>query len=305
MTISIVVAVRAERLPVLNLLASINGLKERARLEVAVVNCCGEPAAAEIGRRFPEQRIIDVPAHLTRAQARYEGVKNTSGEIVAILHERYCVSDAWLAALESAHQRDVDVIGGPVAPRPGLNGEAWAIYLAEYSANAPPLAEGPLDRDAAVALPGGNASYKRRVFGMARMQDALWELDFHESLHRAGARFYRSAAMCAEYGTPPDLEEYYGERRRASREYGAFHSRGATGPARFMQAAARIALPPLMLSRYARRALAKPGLRGRFWPALPRLAYFSWIQMTAEMTGILSSQTPPEAAAPNGPMKTG
>jgi hypothetical protein len=117
----------------------------------------------------------------------------------------------------------------------------------------------------------------------------MCELDFHEALYRAGARFVCRQEMSAEFAWPPSMEEYLAERRQVSRDFARFRARGSGGVARGMAAAARLALPPLLLSRYAARSLARRDLRARFLPALPWIARFSFVQMVAEIEGILSS----------------
>jgi hypothetical protein len=275
---SIVVVARAASRPVMHSLAGMESLAERARLEVIVVNHGvnqGGPA------HFPAARVVDVPATLTLAQARHAGVERSTGDIVAIVDERYRVSDAWLAVMEEAHAHDVDVVSGPVTPSPTLTNQQWAMYLTEYSHLA-----GPFDP---VRIPGGNASYKRRAFQLASMRNAASELDFHQALLGAGARFVHSQKMSAEFASPPSLDEYLAERRQVSRDFASFRARDSGRVARGMAATARLALPPLLLSRYAARSLARRDFRARFWPALPWIARFTFVQMVAEMEGILSS----------------
>jgi hypothetical protein len=271
---SLVVVARVGSHPVAHSLACMESLAEHARLEVIVVNQCG-PA------HFPTARVIDVPATLTLAQARHAGVERSTGEIVAIVDERYRVSDAWLAALEQTHAHGVDVVSGPVTPSPTLTNRQWAMYLTEYSHLA-----GRFDP---VRIPGGNASYKRRVFQMASLPNAVSELDFHEALHRGDARFVHNPKMSAEFAWPPSMDEYLAERRQVSRDFASSRALNAGRVARGMAAAARLALPPLLLSRYAARSLARRDLRARFLSALPWIARFTWVQMAAEIEGILSS----------------
>lgn len=256
--------------------------------EAIVVNCCGPSVTQALAASFPTVNIVEVSAGLTGAQARYAGIKNSTAEVVAVVHERYRIPPGWCAAIESAQRQDVDVAGGGIAPGPGFGNMEWAMYLTEYSQVAPPLPEGPLDLQASKMLPGGNVSYKRRVFEMAPMDQALSELDFHEALHRAGARFSRCSGMDVQFASPLTFGEYLEERRRFSRAYGARRFRTASVPARALAAASRLALPPLLLTRYARQSWAKADLRAQFWPALPWMAYFAWIQTREEIAGIMN-----------------
>ena len=290
MKLSVVTVVRAGSQPVLSLLAS---LQNEAPAEIIVVNCCGPAVAEAIAERFPDYEIVEEFEEATSAQARYAGVKRSTGGIVAIVHERYRIPERWLAAVEAVHQRDIDAAGGGIAPAPEYGAMEWAMYLTEYSQVAPPLPDGLLDLKRSMLLPGGNISYKRRVFDMAPMGHALSELDFHEALYHAGARFYRCQAMDVQFASSLTLEEYREERRKFSRAYGALRFRDASAASRALGAGARLALPPLLLARYARQTFANAQLRGKFWPALPWMTYFAWIQMQAEMAGILNGSVSP------------
>jgi hypothetical protein len=284
---SIVIVARTRCLPVLNALASVYRLKESGRLEVTVVNCCGVVARQQINQAHPRLKVIDASDVLTLAQSRHLGVEHSTGDVIAILHERYTITDAWLASLESAHAEDVEVVAGPVAPPPSLTNAEWAMYLTEYAHAAPPVADRQVGLKEAMLLPGGNVSYKRRVFQMAAMSDAMWEVDYHAALYRAGARFLRLQAMCAELGSFYTMEEYLAERRWISREFAAlrFHNRGVATVA--IAALSRLGLAPVLASRTVRQLLKKPGLWRPLCLASPWIMRFGLVQTLAELDGIL------------------
>lgn len=292
MTIAVVTVARAGPEALVRLL---NDLRvEGLGHETIVVNCSGDGVTGAIAERFPGLKMVVASPNLTGAQARYAGIRHTTADVVAVVHERYKIQPGWFGAIEAAHQQEIDVAGGGIGPAPGFSGLEWAMYLTEYSQVAPPLPEGLLDLQSAMLLPGGNVSYKRRVFELAPMDQALSELDFHEALHRAGARFSRSRGMDVQFAAPLSLDEYREERSKFSRAYSARRFAGASAPARVLAAASRLALPPLLLTRYARQSLAKDNLRTRLWTALPWMAYFAWIQMRAEMAGILNGSAGPQ-----------
>jgi hypothetical protein len=205
-----------------------------------------------------------------------------------MLHERYTVDDSWLAGLEGGHRSDVDVVGGPVAQSLPLTSAEWAMFLMEYAHAAPPMSDRLLSLSEAMMLPGGNISYKRRVFDMAPMQNALWEVDFHRALYRAGARFLRRNDMRAEFASPYTLNECLVERRRVSYDLAALRFRGTGKVARMLTAAAWTCLPAVLTLRTLGRAFVKPVLRQAAWRALPWVVRFSLVQTRAEIQGILS-----------------
>jgi hypothetical protein len=209
--------------------------------------------------------------------------------VVAVLHERYTVSDSWLAALEDGH-REFDVVGGVVAPPLSLTKMEWAMYLTEYAHIAPPFFEGTLDWARAKVLPAGNISYRRSALDKVPMWQLMDETGLRGALYRAGLRFVCRNDMRAEFGYPNSMDEYLAERRQVSYEIAASRARGMGSVGRATAALARLALPPLLMWRTLRRVRAKPGLRGRFWQALPWMVQFGFVQMAAEMRGFLSGE---------------
>jgi hypothetical protein len=294
--ISVVVLARTQSLPVLRALESIAALKKEASIEVVVVNCCGERCQRRIAERFPKYAIINVPPTASTAQARFAGVVHSTGDIVAMVAERYTVSDSWLAALEKGHESEVEVVGGPVAVSVLRSWAEWAMFLVDYAHATPPLSVGLLNLTDAKMLPGGNVSYKRRAFQMASMEGALWELDFHEALYRAGARFVRRNEMQAEFASPYTLHEFLMERRRVSHDLAAMRVRGMSAPARLFAAVVWLALPPVLIFRTLRHSLAKPSLRRAVFGALPLVVRFSFVQTAAEIRGILTAKSGAAAA---------
>ena len=283
---SAVVVVRAGPQPVERLIAAIGRWPGPA--EIVVVNCRGEDVGNALAAH-PNVNVVPGNLEWSIARARWEGIRLTTGDPVAVLHERYEITDGWYDAMRAALRDETDVVGGTTSPGAGYGRLQWAMFLTEYAHIAPPMPNGPLDLNGAAMLPGGNVSYRRRVFDVARMGDHLSELDFHASLFRAGVRFERSAGMDARFVSTLSLDEYREERRAFSRRYGQLHGSGKPAPIRVAQAAARLALPPLLLARRIRQALPKPELRPHLFGALPWMSYFAWIQSVEEIAGILTA----------------
>jgi hypothetical protein len=284
--LSVVIAARSGTTPALRCLESLRAEPEWASIEVIVVNCAGPDAAHKFAAQ--DVRVIEASPHWPIARQRWEGVRNSRGEIVAILQERYRVRPGWVRAAMEAHASGAGVAGGSVAPSPDLTNSGWAIYLSEYSHLCKPGTAGPQ------TVPGGNVSYQRRVFELADMQAAMWELDFHAALALAGAKFIRTEAMQATFATPPSAREYLRERftlsRDIARQRGA--QKGAAG--RVPPAIARIALPALILYRIAGAVRGVPVLRRRFLSSLPWILIFAAVQAGGEIGGYLGSREHPQ-----------
>ena len=163
------------------------------------------------------------------------------------------------------------------------------MYLYEYAHAMPPLAGGPLGFEQAVVIPGGNVSYKRRVFESASMADSLWELDFHAGLFRKGALFVRNGQMLAEFSHPPVLPGYVAERYRISYEFAALRAASMSAWRCVGAALARAVLPMLVVARIVMQVVRKRRRRLRLVMALPWIVLFALVQTAAEAASFLSS----------------
>jgi hypothetical protein len=285
--LSIVIAARSGSAPSLRCLESLRAAPQWSAIEVILVNCLGSGAAIELDRAGAEVVVVPAAPQWRITRQREVGVRRASGDIIAVLHERYHAPPGWVDAVLLAHAGDDDVAGGTVAPGSGLNAAGWAMYLSEYWHACPPARSGPLDAAEAIRLPGGNISYKRPVLALGNMASARGESDFHASLFAAGARFRRETRMQANFATPPTVWEYMVERVVVSRDFAAGRSIRMGMARRCAAALARCALPGLIVVRVARCVIARSHFRRRFLAALPWIVLFASVQMAGEMWGYL------------------
>src|SRR5207248_8794063 len=162
------------------------------RLEVMVVDDGSSDATAEIARRHDGACLVSMP-HSGLAVARNEGLKNTSGEIVAFLDSDAYPSAEWPYYLALGFDRDDVVgVGGPNECPPTDGDRAREI------ATAP---GGPihvlLPDDRAEHVPGCNMAFTRQaleelagfdpIYTVAgddvdfcwRVLDRNWQIGFH------------------------------------------------------------------------------------------------------------------------------
>jgi hypothetical protein len=270
-------------------LASLAALKERGRLEVVVVNYSGKDIRTEVENHFPNQPVFDVPAEYTLAQAQHAGVERTSGSVVAILNERYAVTDKWLSALEESHRDGAGVVTGVVAPAPSLTSAEWAMYFCEYAHVAPPLSEGTLDWLRAAGRPYGNISYERRVLDQFPRLSTMGHFDLRRRLFDA-TRFVGRNDMRAEFAYPYSMHEYLVERRQVSRDFAIARAQGMSSGARVAAALSRTLLPPVLAVRTMQRVFRNAGLTGKLVAAFPWIIGFGFVQTIAEMKGFISNE---------------
>lgn len=287
--ISIIIAARTGPAPVITCLRSLERLPERSTIEVIVTDCCDGAVEQELRREFSHVLVVRAVPGASIAQARHAAACRATGELIAVLHERYAVREDWVRAVLAAHEGACDVAAGCVAPSARLPLSAWAMYLSEYAHVCPPMPSGPLPDNEAAMVPGGNVTYKRRVLSLADMGQALWELDFHQALLKAGARFVRGANMDVEFAHPFSVREYIAERFAVSRDLAALRLCGGSPASALVYAVTRLALPPVLLARMGGR-IARTPYKARLLHALPWMLFFTVVQTWGEMVGALSTR---------------
>ena len=194
----------------------------------------------------PIVRIVRVHAGSSEREMRLAGTKEARGELVAVLGDRYDLGEGWMRAALSG---EATAISGPVLPRSQSSLAEWAIYLAEYPSKAAPVE--------------GNMVRRKGASGETRVL-------FVPELRVVFARL-------------PGWKQYLVERYADSREWAREQVKGSSALQRFAAAAARIALPMLLLRR---RATFKYGWR--FVAALPYLFVSGLVEATGEISGFLS-----------------
>lgn len=282
--ISVVIAVRDGSAPVCGLLESLRLPPLPA--EIIIANCCGEDVTRAIARCYPEAIVVDVPPETSLADSRHLAIEKASGNVIAVLHERYQIREGWIETIKRSHESNAaEVITGCVGPKTPLSRAQWAMYLSEYMNAAPPKPSGHLSRAEAMIIPAGSTSYKREVFRKGSMAGHLWEIDFHGALFDRGAEFYRDSQIVVDWATPYSIPEYIAERKRVSRDFAAWRAAKMRTSTRVVSAFSRIALPPLVLARVARAAFRNRALAKRFTVALPWILGFAMVQTWGEMQG--------------------
>ena len=279
-----IVVARSGTRPTVRCIESLKATAEWGSFELIIVDCLVSARKTWIQT---DSRVIVISANPEWPVMRQRelGLQRATGEIVAILNERYRVVPGWVHALLAAHTGNHDVVSGPVAPSAELDFAGSAMYLAEYWHICPPVRSGPLDNSGAAMISGGNVAYKRSILQISEFGRATWELDFHAALFKAGARFFLESGMQADFATPYTLGEYIRERYVVSRDIG--HRRGEyfTRSRRCLAMAIQAVRPMLLAARVSRRVFRTKVFRTKFLLALPWIMFFGGVQGIGEFVG--------------------
>jgi O-antigen biosynthesis protein len=163
-----------------------------SELEIVVIDDGSSDSTAEIALRYSRARLVSIP-HSGLAAARNEGLKSTTGKIVAFLDSDAHPSPEWPYYLALGFDKeDVVGVGGPNECPPGDGGRAREIAAAPG---------GPihvlLSDDRAEHIPGCNMAFTREaleqlggfdpIYTVAgddvdfcwRVLDRDWQIGFH------------------------------------------------------------------------------------------------------------------------------
>ncbi len=249
-------------------------------LEVIVVADV-EPAAMAGARKGA--RWVASCAGATVPDRRGLGLAAARTPFVA-LTESFCVpAPGWTRAILRAHaERDVVAVGGPVDRRAGVPRD-WALTLLEYGRFFGAGQAGEVSD-----LPGINVAYRveRLVRVLGRLPARVVEVEVHSALREAGETLWRDpGAVMLDAGRMAS-----GAARRAQYRHGRFYGgrRVAGRPAahRLLRLALAPAVPVVLGSRIARRALGA-GRGGAFVRSLPHLAVLLAAWAVGEAAGSL------------------
>ena len=195
------------------------------------------------------------------------GFEQARGERVAVLSARYRVGPDWL---EAAMNTRAAMTWGMVEP----DNKVSPYYLLEYSHLLNQGIQNPL------TAPGGNVVYHREVVSRVKPRDFLREVDFHKQL--AGVSTHFDLRLNVSLIAPTPWPQYRSERWEDSFQWARTHHHGVAG------LLTRLALPPLLVSRIAKRVHTDGRYRSAFWRGLPRIIEGSVIQMSGEISGSLA-----------------
>ena len=245
------------------------------RPEILVVDRLGEEVRAEVGRRFPNAKVIAVPSDTTIPRMREIAFAAATGEAVAVIEDHVIVPRGWARALLDARRETGAVVGGSIDNAARSSVVDWAAFLCEYSHCITPLPSGPTN-----ALPGNNVIYDRAL--LQRYRDTIaagkWENHLHDAMHRDGVPMVLRPEIGVGHKKHYTVGEYLSQRFLYARSYAGERVKGMPLAKRLSYGAAAFALPPLLMYRTVTRVLAKRRYRMQLLLSIPLLVLFiaSW-----------------------------
>lgn len=280
---------RRETHRVLELLAALGMQEPAVAHEVIIADRLNNDASLRVAEQFPQVRRIACAPETSLPGLRTAALEEARGRLV-IVTEDHCVPRAnWLSEIVQTFARapsDVAAIGGAV-----VNGlpTRWldrATFVCEYGKYEPPCEEGP-SKD----VPGMNIAYVRQqllAFDRRLLTSGFWETTVHPVLLQRGWRLLSSNAIQVEHRKHFGLMEFLHQRFLYSRYYAGRRFEFAAWGKRLAACALSPLLPPLLLWRFHRQAVRRPGYVRNFVAIAPLLTLFALVWCAGETMGYAS-----------------
>jgi GT2 family glycosyltransferase len=259
--------------------------KQRGDFEAEIiVVSCHQSTAEYITKTYPQIRMVQIPDRLGIPTLRSIGIREATGDIIAITEDRCVASETWFEEIIKAHREEYGAVGGAVE-----NGNVhrildWAAYLCEYSYAMLPIPCGEVEN-----LAGNNASYKKEVFNKINQSTVAnyWEFFIHEELQKQGVKFLSVPSIVVQKFKQYGFLYFLTQRFHYSRSFAAMRRTKASTLKRILYVGFTPCLPFLMIWRIGRQVLMKKRCQKEFFLALPILAIFMLSYALGEFTGYL------------------
>ena len=255
------------------------------RLEILVVDRCGEQLRRQVVGRFPNARVLAAAPGTPIPDLRAMGFEAARAASVAVIEDHVLVPPNWARQLLAALSSGKEVVGGSVSNAATTRTVDWAAFLCEYSHLLPPLATGPSE-----TLTGNNIVYRRALLDRyrAEVKAGRWEDYLHGAMRRDGVTLFCDPAIEVAHKMHYTVGSYLSQRYLYARSYAAARMRGTSWPARVAYAAATSALPAVLFCRIVSRVWAKRRYRSELTKSLPFIGLFVLGWSAGEMAGALA-----------------
>jgi GT2 family glycosyltransferase len=285
--VSVVVAAWNTRPLLERCLASLEDQCGAGNPEIIVAGNYDNGSSEMIRARFADVKFIRMPEGTTVPRLRAEGIREATGDVVALIEDQCFVDREWCAELKKAHMLPYPAVGGAVENASTRKAIDWAVYFYDYGKYMLPGVAG-----AAAALSGNNVSYKRSAlheFERA-FRNGFFETFINWELKASGGElFFAPSAIVyhnRSYGTGEAVSECYHHGR-------AFAGKRASGVGvlvRVARALATIALPVVLSGRIVLATVGKRRHVKELLLALPHITLLMLTWSLGEMTGYLRGE---------------
>lgn len=252
------------------------------RLELLVVDRCGEIVRRQVRQDFPAARLLAVDSSVTIPEMRAMAFDEATAPAVAVIEDHVIVPPGWARRLLDALGDGNKVVGGSVENAATGTVLDWAAFLCEYSHCLPPLPSGPVDW-----LTGNNVVYPKALLDRYRAAThaGKWENHLHDTLRADGVPLVCHPEIAIGHKKHYTFGEYLSQRYLYARSYAGARVTEASPPIKAAYGFAALALPPLLFYRTVSRIAKKARHRSWLLRSVPLIAVFVCAWGAGEVVG--------------------
>jgi hypothetical protein len=236
---------------------------------------------------YPNVNFYHLSGTHTYAELRTIGVKQSTGEIIAITEDHCIPAKDWLDQIMRTHKGLYAAVGGVVEkilPDTALN---LAVYFADYLRYMPPLPESPTH-----SLTDLNVSYKREALEAIK---EVWVNEFHENvvngaLAESGQVLWLSPNILVHQRRDFTPRAALWDRYAFGRLFASTRLIGSSPLKRLVYIVSSVVLPVLLMVRVLANFLRKRRLVMEFVRAFPFVVLLSLSWAWGEFLGYLTGK---------------
>ena len=269
MKISVVIASYNAELVIEGCLQRLRNQQGSVDHEIIVADCSTDRTPNLIKSEFPHVSLLHFDSTMCLAELRARAIRQSRGDIIAILDPYSMAGDDWLVSLVALHEKHLHpVIGGSVDlhDKHRKNLLQWAQYFNEYG-----MFMSPVSTVAAEILPGSNISYKRHLLHtiIDGNEPAFWKTFINDALIGRSDGMLLSPAIRVSLDKPIPFLHFFKTRYLHGRCYAAMRCSKSSSVERFLRAASSPLIPFVLQWRWGRTFWPKGHHRLRFVLTLP------------------------------------
>ncbi len=257
--------------------------------EVIVAAGGSESSLAIFVANYPEIKFLQAAqgARATLPMLLAAGLRQATGEIIAMTDTSCVVAAGWVSAIFRAHQFAVqaEIIGGAVEMFGQKNLVDWAAYFCDYSEFMLPL-----ETSETKAVPGNNISFKRALLADSNefAANGFWKTHWCQKMREKGIRLKAEPSILVYFAKSYDLLPFLTRRFNHGRCFAGMRCRQSTLLKRMFYLFGSLCLPFIFLPRVIQPVLAKKRLLKELFFSFPIILLAIAVWSFGETCGYLA-----------------
>jgi glycosyltransferase involved in cell wall biosynthesis len=283
--LSIVVGSHNARASIGLCLESLERQENGNETEIIVVDNSTDGTAEVVAKDFSHLQLVRSPEFRFIPELWEQGIRRSSGEIVAITTAHCVPEDRWVQGILRAHNEGSYAgIAGAIEIEGHANLVDWAIYFCRYS----PYMR-PFSAHVVKDIPGDNASYRR--WALERCTDVrtkgFWEPEINQELRKDGFELLLTPTFAVFHGKSFSFFGFMYNRFWHGRQFGMDRASKLSLMGRVVYILLSPMIPLVFLFRITRNVFTKGRHVDKLLVSFPILTLFLLSWSLGELSGYI------------------